>query len=447
MQSPEDLPAPTALPGPFEAPAPEVLPLEPVPAPERILTLDVLRGLALLGVLIANIWLWFSGVVFMFPGLQLRLREVSADSIVFHIIGIFISGKALSTFSFLFGLGFAVQMMRAEARGRRIVPVYSRRLAVLFVFGVLHAVLLWYGDILASYAALGFGLLLFRRRQPKTLLVWAAVMIFVIPVALGTVPLVMSLSGADTGPPPAERIQEGAKENAAKQAHFTSGSYPDMVRGNLVMMRDMYGSPKTVGMLMYLGIFLLGLYAGRRRIFENPGAHRELLRRLATWGLAVGLAATLVSVSLRVGMDVEEMFAAPWFPLALTASLAFGTAPFAIGYIALATLLLEQAAWRSRLGVFAPVGRMALSNYLLQTVICLTIYYAGGLFGHYRPALNLVIALLIFIVQMRVSAWWLARYRFGPMEWLWRSLTYGRRQPMRLAAVAEQSAPPARLGN
>jgi uncharacterized protein len=184
---------------------------------------------------------------------------------------------------------------------------------------------------------------------------------------------------------------------------------------------------------MFFGLFLLGLYAGRRRIFEHPADHRVLLRRLAIWGFAIGVPATLVGIGLRTTMDFENAMTRPWFPLAMMATTALGAAPLALAYIATATLLLQAPRWKERLAVFAPVGRMALTNYLSQTLMCLAIYHGGGLMGHFRPTLNLIIAVLIFIVQMRVSAWWLSRYRFGPMEWLWRSLTYGHRQPMRLA--------------
>ncbi len=410
-------------------------PLQPVAASERIATLDVLRGIALLGVLVANIWLWFSGALFLFPGLQHQLRQPSLDSAVFLLIGLLISGKALTTFSFLFGLGFAVQMTRAEARGHGIAAVYSRRLAVLLVLGIVHGVFLWYGDILATYALLGFMLLLFRHRRQRTLLVWAFVLIVAVPLALGTIGTVMQLNAADPDKTPAERIGEMEEENREKLERFTSGRYTDVVRGNLVMLRDMYGSPKALSMVMFLGIFLLGLYAGRRRVFEDVSAHRGLLRRVALWGLLLGVPATLASFGLRLAFAIEEIVTLPWFPLAMMASQAFGTVPFALGYIAVATLLLQEPRWRARLGVFAPVGRMALTNYLSQTVICLAIFYVGGLLGEFQPSLNLLIALVIFIVQMWLSAWWLQRYRFGPMEWVWRSVTYGTAQSMRREEV------------
>jgi uncharacterized protein len=422
----------TAQPTASEPPAPEPTPLEPVTVSERIFTIDVLRGIALLGVLIANIWLWFSGAIFLFPGLQSEMRQISLNSIAFYFVGIFISGKALSTFSFLFGLGFAVQMMRSEARGARIAPVYSRRLAVLLVIGAIHGVLLWYGDILLTYAMLGFALLLFRRRKDRTLLVWATILIAVIPIALGSVPLIMSLTGADMGPPPAEQIAKMTEENRTNLRLLSSGNYLQIIRGNLRMLADLYASPKAFSMLMFLGLFLLGLYAGRRRLFENVAAYRVALRRVMVWGFVIGLSATFVSIALRVGLDIEQAMKLPWFPLAMMTSLVFGTTPFAFAYIAAATLILEHPVWRARLRGFAPVGRMALTNYLSQTLICLAIFYGGHLIGSYRPALYLLVAVLIFAVQMQWSAWWLARYRFGPMEWVWRSLTYGRKQPMRI---------------
>jgi uncharacterized protein len=396
--SPAAVDAPDA--GAFTEPAaPAPRPLEPVAATERIFTIDVLRGIALFGVLVANVWLWFSGAVFLFPGLRTELHRLTIDSIAFYSIAIFVSGKALSTFSFLFGLGFAVQMLRAEARGARIVPVYSRR-------------------------------------TDKTVLVWAIVLVFVLPLVLGSVPLLLHVAGKGPDKPPAERVVEMTRENRDTLALFTSDSYPRIVRGNLRMLRDMYISPKALGMFMFLGLFLFGLYAGRRRILENPERHRRLLHRLVAWGFPLGLVGTLAGIALRTVFDVETMIAIPWFPLAMMASMAFGTIPFALAYIAAATLLVQQPAWHARLKPFGPVGRMALTNYLSQTVMCLTIFYGGHLVGVYRPALYLLISLAIFVLQMWWSAWWLARYRFGPMEWVWRSLTYGRAQPMRLPTAA-----------
>jgi uncharacterized protein len=401
---------------------------QPTPISERILILDVLRGIALFGVLTANIWLWFSGVRFLFPGVLSELGRMSLDSVAFIFISTFISGKAIRTFSLLFGLGFALQMMRAEARGKGITSLYSRRLIVLLAFGIVHAVFFWYGDILMTYALLGFGLLLFRRRTQLTLIVWAVMLIVVIPISIASVPLIRSLIAAGPALPGSPGT---AEQNQTVLMLFASGRPAEIVKGNLLMLRHMYLTPKAIGHVNLFGFFLLGLYAGRARIFENLARHRKQLRGVALWGFPVGLTFALVEGWLRMTFGARQADL-PWFPLALSATITVSTAPFALAYIAAATLLLDKPRWRRVLSAFAPVGRMALTNYLTQTLMCLAIFYAGGLFGSFRPALGLLIAIMIFTVQMAYSAWWLDRYRFGPAEWLWRSLTYGRMQPIRI---------------
>jgi uncharacterized protein len=405
---------------------------QPTQGSERIVTLDILRGIALFGVLAANIWLWFSGLTFLFPAAANELRRISADSVAFFFISIFISGKAIRTFSFLFGLGFALQMMRAEAQGRHIGFVYSRRLIVLLTFGIVHAVVFWYGDILTTYALLGFGLLLFRRATQRTVLVWAALFIFAVPIASSSVPLIRSMVA------PSVSLSSSATPEAAQNrqrtmlALFASAEPARIIHGNLLMLRRMYLTPQVINLIDLFGFFLLGLFAGRARVFEDPMVYRRQMRRLVLWGFTIGVAVALVQGSLRMRFGGPAAATLPWFPLAMSVTTVISATPFALAYIAAATLLLEHRRWKTVLGIFAPVGRMALTNYLAQTLICVTIYYAGGLFGSFRPTLGLLIAVIIFAAQIRFSTWWLARYRFGPMEWLWRSLTYGHMQPMRI---------------
>jgi uncharacterized protein len=415
--------------------------LAPVAPGERILALDVLRGIALFGVLAANIWLWFSGVIFRFPGYNSEVWSFSPDGLAFLFIAFFISGKAITTFSFLFGLGFAVQMQRAEARGRSIGRHHSRRLAILLLFGAIHAVFLWYGDILMAYALLGFALLLFRKRRDRTLLVWAAVLIVAVPIALGTVPVVLSVAKPDAGPEPAVILAEMTERNSSNLALFASAEPGQVIQGNLQMLRQQWLTPKATFLLSIFGIFLLGLWAGRRRLFEDPAAHRPLLRRIILWGFPLGMIGTGIQLALR-SIPLEQFLAITWMPLAMAFTIAIGMVPFALAYIATATLLMQSPAWRARLFLFAPVGRMALTNYLGQSVICIAIYYGGGLVGVAGPLFGLMLALVIFPAQMVLSAWWLARFRYGPMEWLWRSLTYGRLQPMRGVAPAFPATEP-----
>ncbi|HEX2092700.1 MAG TPA: DUF418 domain-containing protein [Longimicrobiaceae bacterium] len=411
----------------------------PLASGERILTLDVLRGIALFGVLTANVWEWFSGLWFRHPAYREELLRLTADSVTHQLMAVLVSGKAVTTFSFLFGLGFAVQMLRAETRGASVVPVYARRLTVLLLVGAGHAVFLWYGDILSLYALLGFALLFFRRRSDRTLIAWAVVLGFVLPVLPAVAHVVVSLFGAGTGAAPA--MDPLARLRATSLAAFQSGSYAQVVQANLRMTYFYYLGPFWTFTMYVFAMFLLGLYAGRRRVLQEVERHRAAFRRLVVWGLSLGLAGNVAESVLRTAFAPATREARPWLGL-LVEVLDYGATPLlAFGYIAAVTLLLRRADWRRRLAVFAPVGRMALTNYLAQTVICLAIFYSGGLVGRTGPAAGLLIALLIYAVQMAWSPWWLARFHFGPMEWLWRSLTYGRPQPMRIRGTLAVPAP------
>ena len=405
----------------------------PVTAEERLPTLDVLRGIALLGVLAANVWFWFSGLYLRIADFRPELSRLTPDSATHHLLAVFVSGKAISTFSFLFGVGLAIQMSRAEARGEDVAPLYRRRLAVLLAIGLMHGVLLWYGDILAPYALLGFVLLLFRRRGDRTLLAWAAVMLVVLPIAL-TAWMVLA---SDPAAPAAGAAAAAAARRTATLEAFRSARPDRVIPENLRWIRQMYFGPNVVLIFSpVFGCFLLGLWAGRRRVFEHVSGHTAAFRRVAVWGLGFGLTANVVLDVIRTTVRAAD--APPWLRLLAIALHVFGVTALAAGYVSVVALLLERAAWKHRLAPFAPVGRMALTNYLSQTVICLLVFYGGGLVGRVGVAEALVISLAVFAVQMAWSPWWLARFHFGPAEWVWRSLTYGHPQPMRIHAPAAQ---------
>lgn len=417
--------------------------LGPITARERILTLDVLRGIALLFVLVSNAWEWFSGFR-LIPSAAREELLVGADQAVEFAMAALVKGKAMNIFSFLFGLGFGVQMLRAEDRGVEIAPIYRRRLLVLLGIGALHATLLWYGDILHTYALLGFLLLAFRQRGDRTLLVSAALLVLLAPSIMFNWSL---LTGTSLHPAAAQQGFETV--TAAILAAFQSGGYTQMVRANVSFLWAGYVEYTRFVLswdLPVLGFFLLGLWAARRRIFEQVGAHLTLFRWSAFLALPLGFALYALMDVMTKGMTPAT--APVWLVITVHAIFTTSTGLSALGYIAATTLLLEKARVRKLLAIFSPVGRMALTNYLVQTVICLAIFYGGGLVGHIGPALTVGIAFLIFPVQMLYSRWWLARYRFGPAEWLWRTLTYGKMQPMRHPVLKpEVPVPPVLTGS
>lgn len=406
--------------------------IEPVSSEERLQVLDILRGFAVFGIMLVNVPLYSA------PASYIRgdAWPSAPDHIAKWMIVFLAEGKFYSLFSLLFGLGLAVQMLRAEARGTPFVPLYLRRLTILLVIGLLHTLLLWWGDILHIYAVLGFWLLMFRKRQPKTLLVWAGTCLMIsilLFVTFSTVALfrTMRLPAEQRKENAAARKELRAAEISQAIHTYSQGSYVEMERQRLRELRAEY-----VGLAPYIShifaMFLLGLYAGRRGIFHDLPAHLPFIRRVMWGGLAVGLPGNLVYAAFKV----ELTSVAPLFPLNIVIQTLYliSASALCLFYAASITLLLQKRSWQERLAPLKAVGRMALSNYLLQTVIGTTLFYSYGLglYGTVGPAICLGLALIIFLVQIVLSNWWLKHFHFGPAEWLWRSLTYLKPQPVRL---------------
>lgn len=400
---------------------------EPIAASERIQTVDILRGFALLGILLVNMPFFNSASFYAaFSGAPVATSGI--DRAARWFIQFFAESKFYTMFSFLFGFGFAIQMLRAEQRGEHLGPRYTRRLLVLLVFGIVHSLLLRYGDILKSYALLGFALLLFRTRAPRTLLIWAGgLLLTVLIVIVGFFGLSIlaneAFATAPQGNDPTTLWLQSLDERAAQA--YGNGSFAQIMQQRLIdnaftLFSFIFSVPSILAM------FLLGLYAGRQGIFHDVAAHTTLLRRVMVWGLILG--------ALLNGAYVWGTASAPGQAsvrsLVAAVGQTLGGPVLSLGYVAAITLLVQRANWRRRLAPIASVGRMALSNYLLQSVVCTTLFYSYGfgLFGQVGPAAGVLLSCAIYALQIPLSVWWMRRFRFGPAEWLWRSLTYGRRQ-------------------
>ncbi|HZS07349.1 MAG TPA: DUF418 domain-containing protein [Blastocatellia bacterium] len=385
-----------------------VTPLQPVGPGERIPALDVVRGFALFGVLLAYT-LWNLGS----PPESDYSR---ADRLINQALSVLVDTKAYTLFAFLFGLGFSIQLARAEARGTSIVRAYCRRLLALLLIGLAHALLLRNGDILVPYAVMGFLLLLFRNASNRTLAVGAVVGLLYPYLARGA----WGLTGV---PFPQRPETEGAGYLAE----------------NFAWVRYWYSTAIT-SWPASLPMFLCGLYAGRRRFFENVAAHRRGLRQLLITGLGVGALAW----AGRELLLLRWASSAPSFGQHLTLGLlwsahAWGLAAF---YASSLLLLLQKRSWQRRLAPLGAVGRMALTNYLSQAAIIVPVCIGFGLFGRVTPSLGVLLALAVWSAQVPASVWWLRRFRFGPAEWVWRSLTYGGLQPMRMTAPDAENFQP-----
>jgi uncharacterized protein len=270
-------------PSPSQAPA--ALPaLQPASAHERVVFLDVLRGFALCGVFMSNAYMHFGG---RYPPPQegvAPLLPSPVDSLVHSLYEFLLAGKAMTLFAFLFGLGFALQMDRAQARGAPILPLYARRLTVLLLLGLLHLFALWYGDILSLYAGVGFLMLLFRDFSHRRLLAWSLVLILGVPLVLNVLQRLVPLLASSAETVQTVMLKERAQSEAFQkqvQAVFDHGTYLETLRANAALhLKRLLRAVYFTFLLIPLGKFLLGLLAGRLRLLQEPGQHRPLLHRL-----------------------------------------------------------------------------------------------------------------------------------------------------------------------
>jgi uncharacterized protein len=399
----------------------------PVAATERMDVLDVVRGVAVFGILVVNVYA-FSGYGFISDAQKAALPHARVDGTLDFLVGFLAEGKLYCLFSFLFGVGFSVFIQRASARGLPTeahsakvgVRLFKRRLAGLLVIGLVHSTLIWFGDILATYAVLGFALIPFVARDDRAVLRWAVALL------LTPIPLYLLLMGLTRLAPPQAPAAAGGLPPALATAiaGIAHGGYIDLVRGNIVFT---IGNAVRRLVLMFfprvLGMFLLGFYAGRRGIFANLDAHAALLRRVCAIGFAVGLPISLIATELSA--DVPGPPDVTGFIETIMQSI---SAPaLALAYAAGLCLLFRRAPGPMR--ALAPAGRMALTNYLAQSVAGVLIFYGIGfrMFGRVSLATALAGCLVFFGLQMIASGLWLSVAFFGPAEWLWRTFTYRRR--------------------
>lgn len=390
----------------------------PVSLSERILFIDVLRGMALFGILAANMRAFFAPVD-VYENINV-LFHGHADRIAQGLVDAFIQGKFISLFSFMFGLGFAIQMSRAEARGVRFMGFYPRRLIALLIFGLIHGIFIWAGDILVTYAFSGALLLLFRKRQQKTLLWWAGsllcIPIMVMSVFFGLYLAGVRLTGMMPKPPDMKKI--GAIVDI-----YAHGSVRQIMGQNWVEWK--YALPFDLFAIYTLGLFLLGMWVWRAGIIQNLAQYQTVLKCVCAWCLPLGIVLNLYSTIVNALVSPYQMTVLGW-----SAGILYlpSTHILAAGYASGLALIFLSGRWRSLLTPFAAVGRMALTDYLMQSVVCTLFFYhyTTGLYGRVGPAMGWLCTFVLFAAQVAFSNWWLSRFRFGPMEWLWRGLTYGK---------------------
>ncbi len=391
---------------------------QPIPGNERIATLDILRGMALLGILLMNMEAFSGPLDLSFTGIDPHWQGIDrwADGFVY----IFVQGKFFTLFSLLFGAGFAVMAQRAEQAGRDFTRFYLRRSLALLGIGVLHAVLVWSGDILATYALLSFLLLAFRE-APRS---WLPVLGVVAYLGAATL---MLLLGALIAMMPAEdhagQVASALADIEAQRQAYGHGTYLQAVLQRMADFGNALGALLIVGPQV-LGMFLIGAWFARSGAIAHPQQYPRLFARLrwVAWPLGLLVMLTSVHVLAEIAPGRFDLRTASAYALSAVAGLLM-----CLGYLA------WGVRWRAYLHWLAPAGRMALSNYLGQSLVCTLVFYGYGLgaFEQMGRAWQLLFALVLFLAQVIFSHWWLQRFRFGPVEWLWRAATYLQLPPMR----------------
>ncbi|MER5962177.1 DUF418 domain-containing protein [Streptomyces sp. NPDC002057] len=390
----------------------------------RLAHVDALRGFALLGILIVNIG--FLASTYHGSGIEDPSFGSPLDSAVGWFVATFFEAKFFLLFSFLFGYSFTLQLASAERSGARFTPRFLRRLAGLLVLGVLHAVLLFPGDILTTYAVLGLILLALHRIRPRTA-VRTAVVLFAVTAALyALLALGVHLAGAGG-------VDPGVAAEAERAAAALRGGAGSVIAEHLAQLPDVLFLLVFFQAPAALAAFLLGLAAGRTRALGDLARHRAVLIRLQWAGFTVGLLGGVLYAHaglvhpgsayqvLAIGIDVV-------------------TAPLLAAAYAATVLRLTQGRFGGRVvAVLGPVGSMTLTGYLTQSLVCALLFtgYGAGLVGRVSPPVVLAIALALFAAQIVVSRWWLRRHRYGPVEWLLRAWTTLSRPPLRRSSASE----------
>lgn len=406
----------------------------PVKSGERESFMDVLRGFAILGIFIANLnaFAWAS---FAEPGSTSSMKIPGWDDKMLFLHHLFIEGKFYSIFSFLFGWGVALQLMNLEAKGIPPAPFIRRRLLFMLLFGACH-LLLWPGDIVFLYAMLGFVLLPFRRFSNKTLLI-SGISFFLLPVLLYWLKMKFPVlnTPAEFMYKTGERVDfslTGINSEEAFRAYIKNANWFDILKGDLGGFFFRYGDLFFQSRFSKVfGVMLIGMAAGRSGFYRNIDQHKKVLYYIIGFGIIVALPANYFLAGYMENKD-GAYYRLTNEGLYRTISYAIGVVPLAAAYVAICMLLFKNAACKKIMMLAAPVGKMAFSNYIMHTLIGNFVFLNAGLgfMGKVGPVYYTVFAILVFIFQVIFSTAWLRYFNFGPVEWAWRSATYGKWQKM-----------------
>lgn len=403
--------------------------LAPTKAINRIHFLDALRGIAIFAIFTANIP-YLSGYFFIGSNTASSWATFKMDAFFETILHTLVDGKFYTIFSLLFGIGFTIQYENLKKRELPFKPFFRRRMFWLVVFGSIHLCLIWLGDILTLYALLGFVLLYFVETKNKKLIRWAVILIL-LPI-LNTIAirflnldyaiffLKMNEHLCNYFSIPTSTFNEIKLTDLV--AEFQNKDLLTFFKTNISNTFIRIGFVLTEGRpFKVLGIFLIGVWTGRKIIHENLLINTIFLKKVALLGVLIGLPITILRTYLENtgdGSNFSELY--------ITIAYALGTVPFALGIAASFALLYLKRS--SLFKHFEPVGKMALTNYISHSIISIIIFYGigFGFAGKFGYTFLILYCCIIFIFQIIFSKLWLKKFKMGPLEWVWRKFTYAK---------------------
>jgi len=391
---------------------------------DRVEVIDALRGFAVLGILLANI-MSYSGFKFLPIEDIKQLPSFGTDLLIYKLNAIFVDTKFYTIFSLLFGIGFYFQFNKNRMNQHDFMKTYYRRLGFLLIFGLIH-MFFWSGDILFIYALVGFVFVQFRNLKAKTLLI-ISISAFITPLIID---VVMLLINPGYMVPSAKLALKTYIDLSPQQieATFANGSFWDMTKLNFHNLQwrwfDLLPSGRFFKVFSF---FILGFYLMDTKYFLTKAFSKTLL---AVY-LIIGLSLTLIS-KLIIGGSMGQ-FPSNWNDLLYKLLFSFGQVNLSFAYISILTMVYSSEIGKKLMVGLKFVGRMSFSSYLSQTIIGIAIFYpyAFGLFNNYSLWQIELLAVFIYMIQVLFAKVWLSYFAFGPLEWLWRSLTYGKLFPIK----------------
>ena len=409
--------------------------LSPVQINEREIFMDVLRGFAILGIFIANLgtgFTWYRESNNL-TGPMLLPEWDHKMSFLHHM---FIEGKFYSIFSLLFGWGIALQVKRGMAKGIDALSTIKRRLLFMLLLGAFH-LMIWPGDIVFFYALLGFLLLPFRKFSNKTLLITGGILIL-LPILLYAAKSQWLWLNApagilfDTGQK-VDHLLNGSNSEEDFKNLIRNGNWWDVLKGNIGGFFFRYGYLFFVSRIpKVLGMFLIGYALGRSDFYKNIAQNKKVIYWIIGIGLVIGLPANFY-LARYITYFMDDYWNLKANGLYQTIFYALGVVPLSMAYVGLFMLSFQAAAGKKILSVLAPVGKMAFSNYIMQSLIGNFVFLGAGL-GYMEkvgPVYYTLFGIIVFIVQIILSTMWLKYFNYGPVEWVWRSATYKKWQPFK----------------